>query len=472
MKIKFLGAAREVTGSKHLVSTEGGKKILLDCGLFQGKGLETESMNRSLGFEPDEIDHVILTHAHIDHSGLIPYLYKMGFRGSVICTHATRDLCAIMLPDSGFIQESDTEKFNRKRAKQGLPPLQPLYNKSDAEASLELFIGVPYDRKFSIDSNIKVKFSNTGHMLGSGVVSLHVTENGKLNRIAYTGDIGRPENRILRSPDPFPQCDYLITESTYGDRVHPVMQDAEEEFYRVVRETCIEKSGKLIIPSFAIGRAQELVQVLNNLYNEGKIPKIQVYLDSPLAINATDIFRIHPEGFNQNVLDVLENDPDPFGFASLHYIKKAEDSKKLNFIDEPCIIISSSGMMEAGRIKHHLANNIQDKKNTILAVGYCAPTTLGARILRGDKEISIFGEKYIVKADIEKIEAFSGHADYKEMLEFLKCQDKKQIKKVFLVHGEIGPQSFFKEQLEDAGFEDVSMPKKGEEYIIETSKVI
>lgn len=467
MKIKFLGAAREVTGSKHLITTASGKKILLDCGMFQGKGLETEGMNRALGFEPSEIDHIILTHAHIDHSGVIPYLYKMGFRGSIICTHATRDLCTIMLPDSGHIQESDTEKFNRKRARQGLPPVEPLYTREDAQNCIELFIGVPYNRKFQIDPNIKMKFTNSGHMLGSGVVSIELLENGKLLRIAYTGDIGRPENRILKSPEAFPQCDFLISESTYGDRIHPVLQDAEQELLRVVTETCMKKRGKLIIPSFAIGRAQELVQVLNNFYNDGLIPKLEIYLDSPLAIDATDIFRIHPECFNKEVMEVMEKDPDPFGFKSLHYVKTAEESKALNTINEPCVIISSSGMMEAGRIKHHLANNIENRKNTVLAVGYCAPTTLGARILRGDKEISIFGDKYQVRADIEKIEAFSGHADYMEMLEYIKCQDKKQVKRIFLVHGEIGPQSFFKEKLEEAGYNDVYIPRKGEEIVIE-----
>lgn len=466
MKIKFLGAAREVTGSKHLITTSKGKNILLDCGMFQGKGLETEGMNRDLGFEPEEIDHIILTHAHIDHSGVIPYLYRMGFRGSVVCTSATRDLCAIMLPDSGFIQESDTERFNKRRIKQGLPRVDPLYKKEDAIKSMELFIGVPYNRKFIIDENINVRFTNSGHMLGSSVVNINIMEDGKLVRVAYTGDIGRHESHILRSPDSFPQCDYLITEATYGDRLHPKMQDADSELLRVVRETCVDKGGKLIIPSFAIGRAQEIIQTLNNFYNEAKLPKIQIYLDSPLAIDATEIFRLHPECFNDKVIEVIENDPDPFGFKSLHYIRKAEDSKRLNSVKEPCVIISSSGMMEAGRIKHHLANNIENHRNTILAVGYCAPTTLGARILRGDKEVSIFGDKYQVRAEIESIEAFSGHGDYQEMLNYISCQNKEEVRKVFLVHGEIGPQSFYKERLEEAGFGDIQIPRKGEEIAL------
>ena len=464
MKLQFMGAAREVTGSKHLITTEAGKKLLLDCGIYQGKGLETDSMNRNLGFEPADIDHIILSHAHIDHSGLIPYMYHLGFRGSVVCTNATRDLCSIMLPDSGHIQENDTYYFNKKRARQGLPPVEPIYTLDDARKCLGLFIGVPYDRKFKIDENIKVKFTNTGHMLGSGVVNLEIIDKGEVKRVAYTGDIGRPENRILRSPDAFPQCDYLITESTYGDRLHPARQDAEAELLRVVKETCAEKGGKLIIPSFAIGRTQELVHTLNNFFNDGLLPRIKIYVDSPLAVNATDIFRLHPECFNDDVHEVMETDPDPFGFSSLHYIKTAEESKRLNTLKEPCVIISASGMMEAGRIKHHLANNISNPRNTILAVGYCGPRTLGARILRGDSEISIFGVLHEVKAKIERIEAFSGHADYKEMIDFLSCQVKDKIKRTFLVHGDLESANAYKGHLLDDGYKNVEVPELGQEF--------
>ncbi|NVO18686.1 MAG: MBL fold metallo-hydrolase [Bacteroidetes bacterium] len=463
MKIKFIGAAREVTGSKHLITTDSGKKILLDCGMFQGKGMATDAMNRDLGFDPATIDHIILTHAHIDHSGLIPYIYHLGFRGSVICTSATRDLCSIMLVDSGHIQEGDVKWFNKRRIAKGLPPVEPIYTEEDAKKCMELFIGIAYDRKFRIDENIRVKFFNTGHMLGSGVAFLEITENGKTTRIAYTGDIGRPVSRILKSPQPFPQCDYLIAESTYGNRLHPHLQEAEAELLRVIRQTCVEKGGKVIIPSFAIGRTQEIVYALNNFFNEGLLPKVNIYVDSPLAVNATDIFRMHTDNLNEDVHDVMTHDPDPFGFGQLFYLKTAEESKRLNTNKKPCVIISASGMMEAGRIKHHLANNIENPNNTILAVGYCSPVTLGARIIRGEKEVSIFGVKHPVRARVETIEAFSGHGDYQEMIAFLKCQDPNQIKNIFLVHGEYEAQVFYAGKLKEAGFGRIVIPERGEE---------
>ncbi|HOW30222.1 MAG TPA: MBL fold metallo-hydrolase [Bacteroidales bacterium] len=466
MKLKFLGATREVTGSKFLLTTKSGKKILLDCGMFQGKGLETDGMNRNLGFDPATIDHIILSHAHIDHSGLIPYVYKLGFRGSVVCTNATRDLCAIMLADSGHIQEGDVKWFNKRRVAKGLSPVEPIYTEKDARACMELFIGVPYSRKFRIDENIQVKFTNTGHMLGSGVVSLEITENGKTTRIAYTGDIGRPVNRILKKPQPFPQCDYLITESTYGNRQHPPMQDAEAELLRVIRETCVEKGGKVIIPSFAIGRTQEVVYALNNFFNEGLLPRINIYVDSPLAVNATEVFRMHADNLNEEVHDVMLNDPDPFGFSSLYYLKTPEESKKLNAVKKPCVIISASGMMEAGRIKHHAANNIENPDNTMLFVGYCSPITLGARILGGENPVSIFGEKHPVNATIERIEAFSGHGDYSEMSQYLKCQDANKLKQVFLVHGEYEAQQFYQQKLGEAGFTNVLIPEPGDEVTL------
>lgn len=466
MTIKFLGAAREVTGSKHLIITEDNKKILLDCGMYQGKGLETDSLNRDLGFDPKEIHHVILSHAHIDHSGLIPYLYKSGFRGSVICTSATRDLCSIMLADSGYIQEHDTNVFNKRRLTKGLEPVEPLYSRDDAMATMKLFIGVSYDRKFQIDANIKVKFTNTGHMLGGGVVNLEIKEGDVIKRIAYTGDIGRPGNRILRSPDVFPQADVLITESTYGNRLHKERPDAEKDLLDAIKHTCVEKKGKLIIPSFSVGRTQEVVYSLNNFYNEGLLPRVDIYVDSPLSMNATDVFRLHPECFNEDILRVMETDPDPFGFNTLHYVQSRQESKRLNTLQKPCVIISASGMMEAGRVKHHLANNISNPKNSILAVGYCGPRTLGAKILRGDKEVSIHGTLYEVNADVYRIDSYSGHGDYNEMLDFLSCQNNEEISHTFIVHGEYESQSFYKSKMEEKGFKNVAIPERGDSFQI------
>jgi metallo-beta-lactamase family protein len=466
MKIKFIGAAREVTGSKHLITTDTGKKILLDCGMFQGKGLETDSMNRDLMFDPSTINHLILTHAHIDHAGLIPYIYKLGFRGSVICSSATRDLCAIMLADSAFIQEHDTIMFNKRRVKKGLPPVEPIYSQADATACMSQFIGVPNGMKFRIDDKIKVKFTNTGHMLGSGVANLEILEDGQVKRIAYTGDIGRPVYPILSTPQPFPQADILITESTYGDRLHHDVQVAEEELLKVLTDTCVNKGGKLIIPAFSVGRTQEVVYAFNNFFNQGRLPKIDIFVDSPLAVNATTVFRMHPECFNSDFARVLEIDPDPFGFDNMYYITRVEDSKRLNDHKKPCVIISASGMMEAGRVKHHLANNISDPANTILVVGYCAPETLGARIVRGDKEVSIYGTVHEVNAEVKKIESFSGHGDYKEMISFLSCQDKSALKKMFIVHGEYETQKKYVVTLQTEGFQNIEIPAKGQEYEI------
>ena len=376
-----------------------------------------------------------------------------------------------MLADSGHIQELDMKWFNKKRDKQGLPPIEPIYSDIDAEKCMDLFISVAYDRRFYINNKknsnntINVKFTNSGHMMGSAVVNLEIVEDGKTVHIAYTGDIGRPHNKIIHPPVAFPQCDYLITESTYGDRLHQAEKESEEELLQIITETCVTRGGKLIIPSFAIGRTQEIVFVLNKLYNDGKLPKIDVFVDSPLSVNATDIFRLHPECMNDEVNAVLKTDPDPFGFNLLHYIKDVNESKKLNDFKKPCIIISSSGMLEAGRIKHHVANNVSDARNTILMVGYCSPTSLGARIQQpGLREISIFGEIHAVNAKISKIEAFSGHGDYSEMLSFISCQDKTQLKKTFLVHGEYKTQLFYKDILGKAGFQNIEIPASGDEF--------
>lgn len=462
MKLEFLGAAREVTGSKHLLTTKRGTKILLDCGMYQGKGLETDAMNRDLGFDPKEIDYLILSHAHIDHSGLIPYIYKLGFNGTIICTPATRDLCAIMLPDAGRIQESDVRTFNKKRTEKGLPPIEPIYTQADAEQCMSCFISVPYHKKFMIEGEVSVEFYDAGHILGSACVFLTVKEGRRNIKIGFTGDIGRYDKRILKDPEPFPQVDYLLMESTYGDRLHTSLDNAEQELLMAVLDTCTKKKGKLIIPSFAIGRAQEIIYALDRLRNNKLLPDIDAFVDSPLSVNATNIMRLHSECFNDEIVEYMQKDPDPFGFDRLQYIQSVEASKALNVRNKTCIIISASGMMEAGRVKHHIANNIENPKTTILCVGYCEPKTLGAKIMRGDKTVSIFGRPYSVRADLRRIESLSGHADYNEMLNYISCQEKRRIKKIFLVHGEAETQEHFRDTLNKKGYKRVEIPERGE----------
>ncbi len=464
MKITFYGAVKEVTGSKHLLTTDDGKKILLDCGMFQGKGEATDGMNRNLGFNPKDIDYLILSHAHIDHSGLIPYIVKMGFEGMIICTHATRDLCAIMLLDSGRIQEHDTKTHNKKRQAQGLPPVDPIYLADDAVKSMQQFVSISYNQKFRVTDNITLMFTDSGHILGSAAVNLTIKENGKILNFCYTGDIGRQTNSILRNPQAFPQADVIVAESTYGNRLHDIRREAQDKLLKVVVNTCVQKKGKLIIPSFSVGRTQEIVYALNQLVMAGRMPKVKTYVDSPLSVNATNIYRMHPECFNKEILHVMEKDPDPFGFNNLFYIQSIEDSKRLNESNEPCIIISSSGMMEAGRVKHHLANNISNPKNTVLVVGYCEPSTLGAKIKRGESPVSIFGNSYEVRADVEALESFSAHGDYSEMIVYMSCQDKKQIKKMFLVHGEEHVMEDYKKILEENRFSNIQIGEKGVEY--------
>ena len=474
MKIQFLGAANEVTGSKHLITTDRGVRILLDCGMYQGKGMETDAANRDLGFDPRQIDYVVLSHAHIDHSGLIPYIYKEGFRGEVICTPATRDLCAIMLQDTAFIQAQDVRWYNKKMDRLHQPKVQPLYDNNHVERSLQHFITVPYNRRFRLTDDVFLTFTNSGHMLGSAICSLDIWEGehprgeqakGEWKRIAYTGDIGRLHSHILCSPQLFPQCDYLICESTYGDRLHEDTLVSEEKLLGVVESTCVYKKGKLIIPSFSVGRTQEIVYVLNQLYNDGRLPKIPVYVDSPLSVNATHIFRMYLSELNADVQDVLRFDDDPFGFNTLRYITDINQSKALNNNPDPCIIISASGMLEAGRVKHHVANHISDPRCTILLVGYCTPTSLGARIQDPSlKWISIFGYDRKIKAQVSKIEGFSGHGDYREMIDYLtRSLNTEAVRRTFIVHGEQSAQEAYKDHLYEAGFRGIEIPKKGEE---------
>jgi metallo-beta-lactamase family protein len=462
MNIQFFGAARTVTGSKHLITTEKGTKILLDCGLFQG--IQTDELNEKFGFKPSDVDYLILSHAHIDHSGLIPRLVKQGFSGPIYCTPATADLCRVMLLDSAHIQEKDLERINRRREKQGRPKLDELYNTEDAVHALSLFKTIKYGQKFHIgpDNEVAVVLTDAAHLLGSAAVHLTIPDAGTVKQITFTGDIGRPEDRILRKPDVFPQADFIICESTYGDRLHEKQTDMKGHFLEIVHETCVVRKGKLIIPAFAIDRTQELIYALDQLSSSGKLPQIPVYIDSPLAIRATSIMKEHDECFNPEILAYIEKDGDAFAFPYLRYISDVNESIALNDKHEPCIIISASGMAEAGRIKHHIKNNIGDARSTILLVGYASGNTLAGALKRGDKEVNIFGEKFEVMCQVASMESFSGHGDYNEMLDFLSCQTPQRVKKVFLVHGEYETQIAFKLKLQAAGFKNIHIPAQFE----------
>ena len=458
MRIQFFGAARTVTGSKHLITTEKGIKILLDCGLFQG--IQTDEFNQNFGFKPAEVDYLILSHAHIDHSGLIPRLVRQGFQGPIYCTSATADLCKIMLLDSAHIQVKDLERINKRRLKQGRPLLDELYNAEDAEKALTMFRTVRYGQTFHLGENneIAVHLTDAAHLLGSAAVHLSIPDKGSFKHITFTGDIGRPDDNILRKPDTFPQADIIICESTYGDRLHEQESDLHAHLLRVVSETCVKNGGKLIIPAFAIDRTQELIYALDQLSSAGKLPRIPVYIDSPLAIRATTIMKEHDECFNPEILEYIEKDGDAFAFPNLHYVSAVEQSMALNDKTEPCIIISASGMAEAGRIKHHIKNNIGDPKCTILLVGYAGPNTLAGALKRGDRQVNIFGEMFDVKCGVEVMDSFSGHGDYQEMLAFLSCQNPAEVQKMFLVHGEYETQVAFKLKLQNAGYKHVLIP--------------
>jgi metallo-beta-lactamase family protein len=463
MQIQFLGATETVTGSKHLVKTENGFTILLDCGLYQGMGKETETLNRNLDVTASEIDVVILSPAHIDHSGNLPLLVKNGFLGSIFCTPPTLEVVEVLLYDSAKIHESDIKYVNKKREKRGEEPLVPLYTSKDVDHCMKHFKTVPYHAEYVLNNEAILTFTDAGHILGSAIINLKIKDKAeKIIHLTFTGDVGKYNDMLLKNPEPFPQADYIICESTYGDRLHEVEIDAEIHLLNVVRKTCIEKKGKLIIPAFSLGRTQEIVFILDKLKNNGLLPNIKVYVDSPLSANVTDIMRNNFSCFNEKLQNYIKTDPDPFGFSNLKYIREKEESMALNTSKEPCIILSASGMMDAGRIKHHLKNNISDAKNTILVVGYCTPHSLGGKIREGQKVVKIFGDEYDVNAEVEVIDSYSAHADYNELIKFLSCQDKPKIKKLFLVHGDIEAKLSFKEKLHVEGYKDVIIPNKHE----------
>jgi len=461
MQIKFVGAAETVTGSMHLIEAAG-KKFLLDCGLYQGKRKLAFEINRTFDeFDPKEIDFVILSHAHIDHSGNLPSLVKKGFDGEIYCTFATKDLCSVMLMDSAHIQEKDVEYVNKKRAKQGKNLFEPLYTQEIAHETLHKFIGVNYYHKFRIDENISFSFVDAGHILGSAVTHIEINEDGKRIYLGFTGDLGRPNLPILKDPEKIPPVDILICESTYGDKLHGDPIDAEDKLTEIIKKAN-ERKVRIIIPAFSVGRTQDLVLALHNIFESGKVERMPVYVDSPLSVNATEVFRLHPECFDNETAQYLVENKDPFGFNKLHYITATKDSKKLNELDEPAIIISSSGMCEAGRIQHHLLNNIEDPNNIVLMVGYCAQHTLGRRIIDHEPEVKIFGDVYQLNAEVIVLDFFSAHADQKEILNYCDQFDKSRVQNLFLVHGEPEPQNILKQKLTELGFKNVTVPQKGD----------
>jgi metallo-beta-lactamase family protein len=438
VKITFHGAAKTVTGSQHLVEVNG-LRILLDCGLYQGKRRESYERNKSLPFDPASIDAMVLSHAHIDHSGNIPNLVKSGFKGDILCTFATRDLCAAMLRDSGHIQEKDAEYVNKKRRKRGEAPIDPIYTEDDAIQSLKYFLAIGYERPYELAPGITLKLYDAGHILGAAMVALDIEdrEAGRDTRLVFSGDIGRPDVPILRDPTMVEEADILLMESTYGGRMHPSLEDNERLFSEVLERTA-KRGGKVIIPAFAVGRTQQLVYILNKLYHSGRLPEMDVYVDSPLAVNATEVFRLHPEAYDQETMRYMtQEDPDGdvFGFGCLRYVRQVEQSKELNSLRKPAIIISASGMAEAGRILHHLKNNVEDPRNTVMIVSWQAPNTLGRRLVEEVSPIKIFGDEYRLEAEVVVLNGFSGHADHAGLLEWADAF-KRRPKQIFLVHGE------------------------------------
>lgn len=465
MTIKFCGAARTVTGSAHLLTLDNGFTILLDCGLYQGRDEEMESFNREWLFQPEKIDCVILSHAHIDHTGRLPKLVKDGFSGFIHTTHATRSLCSIMLLDSAKIQERDAAYSNKKLLKKGKTDrlIDPLYTTEDVKATMTKFVGYAYNDWFPIHPDVKVLFKDAGHILGSATVTLEITENNQTKRFGFSGDIGRPKRPILRDPMQMPELDYLICESTYGDKDHLGQPAEKDKFLQIIKHTCLEKKGKLLIPAFSIGRTQEIVYLLDQMETAGRLPHIPVFVDSPLAVNATMIFGAHPECFDDDLNEYMLIDDNPFGFNNLTYVRSVEMSKFLNESQEPSIIISSSGMMNAGRIKHHVYHEIDKEQNTILIVGYCAPHTPCGQLRAGKAGLKIFGDYKPVNAQIEIMDSFSAHADRGEMLDFLSNQ-KERMQKLFLVHGDLDTQIAFQQFLEERSFKGIEIPAIGDQW--------
>jgi metallo-beta-lactamase family protein len=462
IKLTFTGGAGNVTGSRHLVEFKG-QKILFDCGLYQGRRKDTYERNLNFPFNPSDISSLILSHAHIDHIGNVPNLVKKGFHGDIYCTPATSDLVGIMLMDAAFIQENDTIFVNKIRNKHQEPPVEPLYTRMDIPPVMELITGHAYNRFFNIIGTRAI-FHDAGHILGSAITSLEFNDEGRKLSLCYTGDLGRPNLPIIRDPYTVIDSDVLIIESTYGDRLHRNIAQVQERLAKIINQT-IARQGKIIIPSFALERTQELVYTLHRLVLGKMIPDIPVYVDSPLAIDATDIFRLHPECFDEETNEFLRTVDDPFGFRHLHYTRSTDESKAINIIDGPVIIIAGSGMAESGRILHHLINNIENPLNTIIIVGWQSENTLGRRIADKYTQVKIFGEPYELKSQVEVFDEFSAHADRTDLINWVK-QGKDRWQKVFIVHGEPSSSQAFASALREIGIKEVNVPELGQSYEI------
>jgi len=463
MQITFWGAVRSVTGSMHLLQING-KRILLDCGLYQGHRQEAFNRNRTLPFDASSLDATVLSHAHIDHSGNLPNLVKSGFNGPIYATSATRDLCAVMLRDSAHLMEDDVEYLNKRREKEGLPLLEPTYTSADTERCLKLFHSLEYANPFAIAPDVTLTFRDAGHILGSAQCVLDIHESGGSHRLVYTGDLGRKGMLILKDPEYIPDVHHLIVESTYGGRLHGSPEEAERELGRVVNEA-VARKGKLIIPAFSVGRTQEIVYALHRMALDHKIPNLPVYVDSPLSLNATEVFRLHPEAFDSETDRFILEYRDPFSFNSLHYVRNAADSIAIDHIRRPIIIISASGMCEGGRILHHLAAGIGNPRNTILFVGYQAENTLGARIKAGENLVPILGNTYRVRARVEAIDAFSAHADSNELQSYIQ-QESQHLKQAFIVHGEVEASLALQKRLAERGISQTLIPERGQTVTI------
>jgi metallo-beta-lactamase family protein len=471
MIIKFCGADRTVTGSQHLLEING-KKILLDCGMAQGKREEAYKTNKHFIFDPGDVHCVILSHAHIDHSGNLPTLNAKGFRGDIYCTTATRDLCAIMLLDSAHIQLRDTEFVNKKRAKKEEPLFNTLYTFEDVKRVMGQFKAVSYNKKFYIDgfnNSVGVTLVDAGHILGSAQVLLEIIEDGRTFKLGFSGDIGRSHLPILKDPEFMGNVNYIITESTYGNRVHDNAVDMEKQLETAVKDA-LTRGGKIIVPAFSVGRTQEIVFALSKMFERNAIPRIPIFVDSPLSTNVSDVYKLHHECFDDETAELIAKGVDVFGFSNLTYVQSVEDSKALNNFRGSCMIISASGMCEAGRILHHLANNIEDDRNTVLIVGFMAPDTLGRRLVESkdieNPVIKIFGDEYRVKAKIVVLNSFSAHADKNELLTYFERFNKDELRRIFLVHGDYDQQEAFQQTLTGNSFKNITIPELGAEIEI------